>query len=63
MRFCVYYLTRVMLFAAFLLGLKIFLDLFHQTNIIEYAYFYISRIIMEALYTVITYEVFICFQI
>lgn len=62
MRFCVYYLTRVMLFAAFLLGLKIFLDLFHQTNIIEYAYFDISRIIMEALYTV-TYEVFICFQI
>lgn len=62
MRFCVYYLTRVMLFAAFLLGLKIFLDLLHQTNIIEYAYFYISRIIMEALYTV-TYEVFICFQI
>lgn len=52
MRFCVYYLTRVMLFAAFLLGLKIFLDLLHQTNIIEYAYFYISRIIMEALYTV-----------
>lgn len=35
MRFCVYYLTRVMLFAAFLLGLKIFLDLLHQTNIIE----------------------------
>lgn len=52
MRFCVYYLTRVMLFAAFLLGLKIFLDLLHQTNIIEYAYFDISRIIMEALYTV-----------
>lgn len=62
MRFCVYYLTRVMLFAAFLLGLKIFLDLLHQTNIIEYAYFDISRIIVEALYTV-TYEVFICFQI